>query len=67
MRLWGRSKTNGESIKAIQDAESHVEQAKAREHEVHQIAESFRRIRERNHFAEQVIAILSHDLKGGAK
>jgi hypothetical protein len=63
MRLWGR-RTNGESSKALEEALSNVDKAEARNPEVYEVAGSLRRLRERNHFAEQIYIIMTRDTRG---
>jgi hypothetical protein len=58
MRL-RRRKNEGESHKALAEAQHHVELAKSRNPEVYQVAGKLRRMREANHFAEQIYTIMS--------
>ena len=67
MRLWKR-KTNGESAsKALEEANENIAKAQARNPEVYELAGSLRRLRERNHFAEQIYLIMTHDTRGTCK
>lgn len=53
-----RSKTNGESEKALKEAEAAKRKANRRGGEVTEIAEALKEFRERNHFAEQLEQII---------
>lgn len=65
--MWFRShRTNGESKRALEDADKHLQEVKKRTPEVHAIAKSLREIREKNHFAEQLQVIFG-DLGGGRR
>lgn len=64
MRL-RRRKTNGESEQAIKDATRHVREAEARGPEVHELVSELRIIREKNHFADQLYALMNHRRMGG--
>jgi hypothetical protein len=53
-----RKKGLVDSAKALEDADQNLKRVKSREKEVHEVAESLRIIRQRNHFAEQLQEIL---------
>jgi len=55
-----RSKGLAESEKALQDADQNLERVKARDEEVHEVAEALKTMRERNHFAEQLQLIFEN-------
>jgi hypothetical protein len=48
----------GDSEKAIQQAEKHLEEIKSRADEVTEVVRSMRVLRERNHFAERLQALI---------
>lgn len=54
---WIKSRKD-DSHKALADAETHVEEAKSRNPEVYTVSGSLRRLREENHFAEQIYLIM---------
>lgn len=56
-----KPKPDMESQKALYLAEKHLEQVKAREPEVQKVVEASREFRRRNHFAEDLTALI----KGG--
>lgn len=60
MRLPWRKRKNGtvKSQQAVLDAQQSLRQVKAREPEVRAVSRTLKDIRERNHFAEQLQAIL---------
>jgi len=59
MRFRWRSKENdGESAKALRDAERNKRKVEMRGKEVTKVVEALRELRERNHFAEQMEAII---------
>ncbi len=49
-----KNKGLAESVRALEEATESLDRVKSREDEVHDIAESLKDIRERNHFAEQL-------------
>jgi len=58
--------TNGESEKALADAQEHLATVQNRGQEVTEVSTGLRKIRERNHFAEQLHLLISgHEMKGG--
>jgi hypothetical protein len=59
-----RSKTSRESEKALKEATKSLEEAEERGQEVTAVAEALRAIRERNHFAEQLEAIILRRREG---
>ncbi len=58
MRLFRRNREDQESVKALEEASKNLERAKERDPEVKEVAESLRCIREQNHFAERLEAIM---------
>jgi len=60
-----RRRTNGESEAAVKNAEQHVREIEARGPEVHDLVADLREIREKNHFAEQLYALMQHRRIGG--
>lgn len=57
MRRAKRS-TEGESGIALQQAQLHLEEIKARDPEVSEVSKAMRILRERNHFAERLQALI---------
>jgi hypothetical protein len=55
-----RSKGLEESEKALREADQNLEEVKSRDEEVHEVAESLKVLRERNHFAEQLQLIFEN-------
>lgn len=57
---WRRRKTDTivEATEALQDAEKNLQEVKDRSGEVRRISNALRDFRERNHFAEQLEAII---------
>ncbi len=55
---WRNRKTDGESEKALREAEKAGRAVNRRGREVSEIAEALKEFRERNHFAEQLEAII---------
>jgi vacuolar-type H+-ATPase subunit H len=53
-----RSKATEEATKALKDAEKNLHEVKERGCEVRKVATALKEIRERNHFAEQLEAII---------
>jgi len=64
-----KNKGLADSENAVREAQANLEAVKSREEEVHEIAESLRVMRERNHFAEKLGDIFfgdpHHHLGGG--
>lgn len=61
-----RGHKNGESTKALKDAEVHLKEVQLRGPEVTEVSSKLRMIRERNHFAEQLHIIISGgNMEGG--
>lgn len=58
MRLWKRKRANGESMRALEEAQSSVKEAASRNPEVYSVAGELRRARDVNHFAEQIYTIM---------
>lgn len=59
MRCFRRRETNGgESKKALEDATENLRRVQARHPEVSEVAQASKRIRERNHFAEQLTDLI---------
>lgn len=59
MRLpWRKPKGNVKSQQAVLDATQSLRKVRDREPEVHAVAKALKEIRERNHFAEQLNALL---------
>lgn len=50
--------THLEADKAIEEAQKHYDEVKARDDEVHEIASSLKHIQKRNHFSERIEAIM---------
>lgn len=63
MRLRRRSE-NDDSHKALKEAQSHIEEVKSRDREVQRVSNSLRKIRERNHFADQIYTIMNAHSEG---
>lgn len=60
MRRLRKRKTNGEAEAAVKDAIAHVREVQARGAEVNEVVADLREIREKNHFAEQLYALMQH-------
>lgn len=58
MRLFRRSDSSEEAKKALADAKHNLRKVQARSSEVSRVANALKEIRERNHFAEQLEAII---------
>lgn len=59
-----KDKSNGESAKALKDAQNSLRRVNARTEEVRAVAQALKRTRERNHFAEQLQDLLGIDNPG---
>lgn len=57
-----RPKSNPEAANAVRDATKNLEKVKARHPEVREVSQTLKSLRERNHFAEQLEALM-----GGAQ
>lgn len=60
MRWFRKNKdaSNGESRKALEDAKENLKDVKSRNEEVKEVVKSFRVMKERDHFAEQLEIII---------
>ena len=58
-----QSKKDPAALEALQEADKNLKKVKARDKEVHDVAESLRKVRSRNHFAERIQEIM----EGGPK
>lgn len=63
MRLFPRKKFE-EADRALADARRNVSKVKARDGEVQEVASALRNLREKNHFAEQLQALMVRPPKG---
>jgi len=59
MRFLRRNKSEkNDAAKAVEEAQKNLEETKETGKEVSEVANALRRIRERNHFAEQLEAVI---------
>lgn len=59
MRLpWQKPKGSAKSQQAVLDATRSLEEIRSRNPEVHAVSKALRKIREQNHFAEQLQSIM---------
>jgi len=58
MRLWRRKSNNGGSQEALQKAEDAVRTAERRNIEVYEVSGTLRRLRQKNHFAEDIYLVM---------
>lgn len=54
-----KTKSNGESKKALEDSAHQLGKIRKRDAEVYKVTNSLKRMRERNHFAEQLEIIMA--------
>jgi transposase-like protein len=59
---WRRKKKNGDSQRALEDATAHVQEVTEKNREVYEVAGQLKRIRQHNHFANQLYTIIGHEL-----
>ena len=64
-KLGPSSRQPHESERAIAEAQEHLTTTAARSHEVRRVATSLKDIRDRNHFAEQIHAIMTGNPRKG--
>lgn len=54
---------NKEAVKALKDSEKSLEEVKKNDSEIRAVSKELKAIRERNHFAEQLTAIIGGHTK----